>query len=231
MRIIKTSLCLVALVSAVMMLAACGGGSDDAADKVAAAYYEEELNKHDLELRLLGPVKKWETEMNSRKKSVEGKIMMMTIGFYHEQEDAPQGRYFVMQNDGKEWTVRSMTKSTFYPKEKYEEMTKDVKQADKPEPQFGPQEQAALDAWKEKIAGRRDFLGKEITDPDLVAKNAEIYRESYGEYIDCFVEEGSEKWTSEDGGQVRLKVCHEKKDDQFAVRVQRQPDGSWAASY
>lgn len=226
------NLCVAAAALAFMMITSCGGGGDAGADKVAAAYYEEQFNNEDniFGQQSYGDLEKWETMEESRKKSVEGRIMTMIMGFFHkEKPDAPVGKYFVMQNLGDGWTVRTMENGAFLTKEKRDEIMSNVRPAEKAEPQFGPQEQAALEAWKEQFAGRRDFLGHEVTDPAVVAKSAEGYLEKYGEYIDCFVDSGSEKWMNEDGGQIRLIVFHEKKSNQFSVRIHRQDDGSWAA--
>lgn len=216
-----------------MALLSCGGNgtAEGEADKVAAAYYAEQFAdaRNTFDQAAYGNIEKWETMENSRKMSVEGRIMTMIMGFYHEKTpDAPRGKYFVMQDIGDGWKVRSMENGVFLTKERLEKIMSGVKTQEKPEATFGPQEQAALEAWKEQFAGRRDFFGHEVTDPAVVANSAERYSEKYGPYVDCFVDSGSESWNREDGGQIRLIVFHEKRSDQFVALVRRQDDGSWA---
>ena len=66
-------------------LVSCGEDGNSAADKAAAAYYEEKLKSESdgLGLTLNGPVEKWEVMEASREMGAKGKIMKMTIGFFH----------------------------------------------------------------------------------------------------------------------------------------------------
>lgn len=232
MKQLTAKLYVAVLAFAGVFLASCGGNGESEADKVAAAYYEEQFNDegNSYDKTMKGAVTKWETMKDSRKMSVKGLIMKMTIGFYHEKEESPVGQYFVMENDGKEWKVRSMSRGAFFTSDMVDEAKENVGDK-KAEPQFGPQEQAALDAWLEMFAGKRDIFGHEVTDPAVVAKSAESYREKYGEYIDCFVDSGSDEWTNEDGGNIRLEVYHEKGSKDFTAIIRRQDDGSWAIAH
>lgn len=227
---LTTKLCIAVSALAGFILTSCGGNSE--ADKAAAAYYEEKFNDEENTYgqTMKGAVTKWESMEESRKMSVKGRIMKTTIGFYHEKEQSPIGQYFVMQKDGNGWKVRSMSRGSFLTKERREDIEKNIKK-DQSEAQFGPQEQAALDAWMEVFTGHKDIFGHDITDPDAVAKSAESYMEKYGEYIDCFIGSGSGKWSNENGGSIRLEVYHEKGSNQFSTIVRRQEDGSWAAAY
>lgn len=75
-----------------------------------------------------------------------------------------------MQNLGDGWTVRTMENGAFLTKEKRDEIMLNVRPAEKAEPQFGPQEQAALEAWKEQFAGRRDFSSLSVSTARMTAR-------------------------------------------------------------
>lgn len=214
-------------VTLLMSLASCGGSSAAEADKAAAAYYAEKFNANDHDRQLYGDIDHWDAMDESRKTSVEGKIMTMIIGFYHKNDpEKPHGHYFVMQNTGKGWTVRSMGNGIYIPKEMREDLIRELGPI-KPQPKFGPQEQAALNSWKEEFAGHRDTHGREETDPEKIASVANGYFKKYGDYIDCFVEKGSDNWSSENSGNVYLKIYHEKESTERNIFVERSDDGSW----
>jgi len=221
---------IIAAVAIIISLASCGGSAAEA-DKAAAEYYAEKFKKWETDRLLNGEIEHWEAMEESRRAGVEGKVMTVTLGFYHEKEpDRPIGKYFVILNPGDEWKVVSMSGGIFIPKEYREEAIKDIESIfGKHERQtnFGPQEKAVLDFWKEEFAGNIDSNGREITDPEKAASIADGYREKYGDYVDCLIEKGSQSWESEDGGQVRLHIFHEKNDLTVSKHIEQAEDGSW----
>lgn len=202
-----------ALAIAGIALAACSGDSNVEADEAAAAYYEEKLNSEGgaTSLMLNGPVEKWEAMETSRKMGVMGKVMHVTLGFFHQKSTYPIGKQFILYNDGENWKVLSMNEGGFLTKEQQQQFGKSINKDEIKTPQFGPQEQAALDDWLNDFAKYGDD------------------REKYGEFLDCFVKSGSERWISKDGGNVLLEVYHEKKSTQHVALVRKQEDGSWKA--
>ena len=54
-------------------------------------------------------------------------------------------------------------------------------------------------------------------------------RQKYGEFLDCFVEGGSERWIGEDKGHITQKVYHENKSTEHVALIKKQEDGSWKA--
>lgn len=195
-------------------LVSCGAGGNSAADKAAAAYYEEKLKSESggLGLTLNGPVEKWEVMEASRKMGAKGKIMKMTIGFFHQKSTYPIGKQFTMYNNGKDWKVWSMNNGAYLDKQMQEQFRMVIKEDKADTPQFGPQEQAALEDWLKEFA---DW--------------PEADRVKYGEFLDCFVESGSERWIGEDKGHVTLNVYHENKSTEHVAFIQKQEDGSWKA--
>ena len=195
-------------------LVSCGAGGNSAADEAAAAYYEEKLKSESggLGLTLNGPVEKWEVMEASRKMGAKGKIMKMTIGFFHQKSTYPIGKQFTMYNNGKDWKVWSMNNGAYLDKQMQEQFRMVIKEDKADTPQFGPQEQAALEDWLKEFA---DW--------------PEADRVKYGEFLDCFVESGSERWIGEDKGHVTLNVYHENKSTEHVAFIQKQEDGSWKA--
>ena len=195
-------------------LVSCGEDGNSAADKAAAAYYEEKLKSESdgLGLTLNGPVEKWEVMEASREMGAKGKIMKMTIGFFHQKSTYPIGKQFTMYNDGKDWKVWSMNNGAYLDKQMQERFRRAIKEDKTEMSQFGPQEQAALDDWLKEFA---DWPKAD--------------REKYGEFLDCFVEGGSERWIGEDKGHITLKVYHENKSTEHVAFIKKQEDGSWKA--
>lgn len=212
MKIAIHFLYILALAIVGIVFTSCNGDSNAEADKAAAAYYEEKFNadNNGFEMTFNGPIEKWEVMESSRKTGVKGKVMTVIIGFFHQKSTYPIGKYFKMYNDGKDWKVLSMSNGAFLTKE--QQLQFGVKQdKDEIKPQFGPQEQAALDNWLEEFAQYGDN------------------QEKYGEFLDCFIESGSGKWVNQDRGNIVLVVCHEKKSTQHSTFVEKQEDGSWKA--
>lgn len=195
-------------------LVSCGAGGNSAADEAAAAYYEEKLKSESggLGLTFNGPVEKWEVMETSREIGAKGKIMKMTIGFFHPKSTYPIGKQFTMYNDGKDWKVWSMNNGAYLDKQMQAQFRRAIKEDKTDTPQFGPQEQAALEDWLKEFA---DW--------------PEADRVKYGEFLDCFVESGSKRWIGEDKGHVTLNVYHENKSTEHVAFIQKQEDGSWKA--
>lgn len=221
---------IIAAVVAIMSLASCGGSTAEA-DKAAADYYAEKFQKWEEDHRLYGELVRWEAMEEARHTGPEGKVMTTSLGFFHEKEpDRPTAKQFVMLNAGDGWKVLEMSNSIFIPKEVRKEAIAELQQIfgkSTFQDDFGPQEKAVLDFWREEFAGHIDSSGREITNPEKAASIADGYRDDYGDYVDCLIEKGSQSWDSEDGGQVRLHIFHEKNDLTVSKRVERADDGSW----
>ena len=195
-------------------LVSCGEDGNSAADKAAAAYYEEKLKSESdgLGLTLEGPAEKWEPMEISRKMGVKGKVMHITLGFFHEKNTHPIGKQFILYNDGKDWKVLSMYNGAYLDKQMQQQFGKSIDKDKIKTTQFGPAEQVALDDWLKEFANW-----------------SETGQTDYGEFLDCFVESGSERWRSKDGGHVILKVYHENKSTEHVAFIKKQEDGSWKA--